>query len=105
MTENTVVKNHTCIQRALAVVGDKWSPLLVRDMTQCPKTFSELEDSLQGISPRTLSQRLDMLQAEGIIQKESYCDKPPRYKYSLTKKGGELKSILLEMSEWGERYA
>jgi len=97
-------KTNGCIHNALDIFGDKWTPLLVRQLTQCPHTFSELEASLVGISPRTLSQRLDKLAAESIIIKDLYCEHPPRYKYSLTEKGAELKAVLEKMAEWGEKY-
>lgn len=94
-----------CIQTALCILGDKWTALLVRELTECPKTFSELETLLVGISPRTLSQRLDKLELESIVAKNMYCPHPPRYKYSLTKKGSELKVVLEKMADWGEKYS
>ena len=93
-----------CINQALAVLGDKWTPLLVRELTRCPQTFSDLESALSGISPRTLSQRLNMLVAEGIVHKDMYCMHPPRYNYALTQKGQDLQSILRDMANWSEKY-
>jgi DNA-binding HxlR family transcriptional regulator len=93
-----------CINNALAVLGDKWTPLLVRELTRCPQTFSDLETSLIGISPRTLSQRLNMLVGEGIVHKDLYCMHPPRYNYALTQKGQDLQSILKDMANWSEKY-
>lgn len=95
----------SCIQAALEVVGDKWTGLLLRELTECPKTFGELEQMLVGISPRTLSQRLDKLETEYITTKVLYCARPPRYKYSLTQKGIDLKSVLSSMASWGEKYS
>ena len=94
-----------CIQATLAVLGDKWTGLIIRDLTSNKATFSDLEASLNGISPRTLSQRLTKLEAEKIIMRRLYCEHPPRYTYELTEKGLELQSILKKMSEWGNRYA
>lgn len=93
-----------CIKSALAILGDQWSPLLLRDLTSGPKTFGELEESLEGISPRTLSQRIEKLLGLGIIIKSAYCEKPPRYTYSLSPKGSELETILRSMAEWGSRH-
>lgn len=93
-----------CIQTTLRIMGDKWTALILRDLTANINTFSRLEVSLLGISPRTLSQRLDMLESEGIINKRQYCERPPRYKYLLTKKGSELQDVLTKMAEWGSRY-
>jgi DNA-binding HxlR family transcriptional regulator len=93
-----------CIKTALTIFGDKWTPLLVRDLYAKPCTFSELEENLSGISPRTLSQRLSKLEENGIIVKTMYCERPPRHNYSLTKKGEELHTILQAMADWGAKY-
>jgi DNA-binding HxlR family transcriptional regulator len=97
-------KKPGCIKSALAIVGDKWTPLILSELTECPVSFSDLENRLDSISPRTLSQRLDMLQKEEIIKKQQYCEHPPRYKYQLTEKGRELKSVLQAMANWGNKY-
>ncbi len=100
-----VIKNSAdCLSAALEILGDKWTPLLVRELTACPKCFSELELSLTGISPRTLSQRLDKLEAEGIVTRRLYNDRPPRYRYALTEKGNDLRVILNSMAAWGGKY-
>lgn len=93
-----------CIQSALAILGDKWSPLLLGQLVADQMTFGELETALTGISPRTLSARLSKLQQDGIVQKQRYCDHPPRYNYSLTPKGNELREILIQMAQWGEKH-
>lgn len=93
-----------CIQSTLSILGDKWTPLLLSSLVASPKTFSELESNLNSISPRTLSQRLDKLVEGGIIGKESYCARPPRYRYYLTPKGTELEDILSAMADWGARH-
>lgn len=93
-----------CIQTALRIVGDKWSPLLLGQLIESDKTFGELELELAGISPRTLSQRLDMLEGESIIEKKQYCKHPPRYKYGLTSKGSELQLALKQLADWGAKY-
>lgn len=99
------ISSPSCIAAASAILGDKWTPLIVRTLTSCPACFSELEISLEGISPRTLSQRLDKLEAEQIIVKSLYCERPPRYRYELTPKGRDLESILQSMAVWGDKYA
>ena len=93
-----------CIQRALVILGDKWTPLVIRDLSGASATFSDLETSLVGISPRTLSQRLNLLESERIIEKTCYCERPPRFEYSLTDKGRDLEKVLLDMAKWGEKY-
>lgn len=97
-------KKPGCIKKALDILGDKWSPLLIGQLVSGPKTFGDLESSLLGISPRTLSARLDKLQIELIVTKTLYCKHPPRYTYDLTPKGVELQKILRTMADWGEKY-
>jgi DNA-binding HxlR family transcriptional regulator len=94
-----------CIECALAIVGDKWTPLILRDLTSRGASFGELEKSLVGISPRTLSQRLNKLESEQIISKHLYNEHPPRYRYELTRKGKELQAVLVQMADWGARYS
>ena len=94
-----------CVLYTLSILGDKWSLLIVREMTSCPHSFSDLESALDGISPRTLSMRLSKLVDYGIISKTLYCERPPRYQYALTTKGSDLKNILKDMSTWGQKYA
>jgi len=105
MTKLATAEQKTdCIARALAIFGDKWTLLLVRELTRCPQTFSDLETSLEGISPRTLSQRLNKLIEDGIVAKSMYCQHPPRYNYSLTEKGADLQLILKNISVWSNKY-
>lgn len=101
------VKNlskHGCIECALHIVGDKWTPLILRELTIKGACFSELEKSLVGISPRTLSQRLNKLETEKIILKRLYNEHPPRHRYELSKKGKELQAVLEQMASWGAKY-
>ncbi|HPR10294.1 MAG TPA: helix-turn-helix domain-containing protein [Candidatus Saccharibacteria bacterium] len=93
-----------CIAKALQILGDKWTPLLIRELTLCPQTFSDLEKLLIGISPRTLSQRLNMLVQEDIVDKRLYCEHPPRYSYQLSPKGRDLQTILQDMAQWSAKY-
>lgn len=93
-----------CIQSALSILGDKWSPLLLGQLVSGEKTFGELELMLNGISPRTLSARLTKLEQCGIVKKNQYNAHPPRFKYSLTKKGLELQNVLEDMAKWGAKY-
>lgn len=93
-----------CIQSALNILGDKWTPLLLSQLVPGQKTFGQLELDLSGISPRTLSDRLTKLENCEIIKKNQYNEHPPRYKYDLTDKGLELQEVLVKMAEWGEKY-
>ena len=93
-----------CLERTLKIIGDKWSGLLIREMLNGPRRFSELQRALCGISPRTLSQRLDSMEETGIVSKESFGEVPPRVEYTLTAKGHDLFPILRQMADWGDKY-
>lgn len=93
-----------CIANAMAIVGNKWTALILRDLYSGPKRFGELEKSLHGISPRTLSQRLDGLEHCGILTKQTFAEVPPRTEYTLTQKGRDLVPVLKQMAAWGDKY-
>jgi DNA-binding HxlR family transcriptional regulator len=93
-----------CIAAAMQIIGNKWTALILRDLFAGPKRFCELERLVGGINPRTLSQRLDDLEAQGIITKESFAEVPPRTEYALTEKGEDLRPILKQMASWGNKY-
>jgi DNA-binding HxlR family transcriptional regulator len=88
----------------MEIIGNKWTALILRDMFSGPKRFCELEKSVGHINPRTLSQRLDDLEAHGIISKKSFAEVPPRIEYTLTKKGRDLQPVLQQMASWGTKY-
>ena len=93
-----------CIASTMQIIGNKWTALILRDLFSGPKRFCELEKSVGGINPRTLSQRLDDLEAHGIISKESFAEVPPRVEYTLTQKGEDLLPVLKQMATWGTKY-
>lgn len=104
--ETTVVNESKpgCVAGALAILGNKWTGLVLKDLSSGPKRFCDLESSLTGISPRTLSQRLDDLEGHGVVAKNPYSTNPPRHEYELTKKGADLLPVLQQMAEWGKKY-
>jgi DNA-binding HxlR family transcriptional regulator len=93
-----------CIASAMEIIGSKWTALILRDLCDGPKRFGELEKSVEGINPRTLSQRLDDLEKHAIVTKTSYAEVPPRIEYTLTSKGEDLVPVLKAMSTWGNKY-
>jgi len=96
------VHDATCSVAACAeIIGAKWTALLVHDLSEGARRFSELEHSCRGISPRTLSERLRWLEAEGLIVRQSYPESPPRVEYALTEKGEGLLPIIGEMRRVG----
>ncbi len=86
------------------VVCGKWTLLLVRDLAAGTSRFCELERSLVGISPRTLSLRLRALEEEGIVERRSFGEVPPRVEYALTDKGLDLLPIIDGMRDYGRRW-
>lgn len=95
----------TCpVCRTADVVCGKWTLLLVRDLAEGRARFCELERSLAGISPRTLSLRLRALEEEGIVERQSHAEVPPRVDYALTEKGRALLPIVESMRAYGEQW-
>ncbi len=93
-----------CIAAAMQIIGNKWTALILRDLAAGSKRFSELQKSVDGVNPRTLSQRLDDLESHGIITKASYAEVPPRIEYTLTAKGRDIIPVLQQMADWGVKY-
>jgi len=95
----------TCpVCRTADIVCGKWTLLLVRDLAEGRSRFCELERSLSGISPRTLSLRLRALEEEGIVERQTFAEVPPRVEYALTEKGRALLPIIDDMRAYGERW-
>ncbi|MFM8519423.1 MAG: winged helix-turn-helix transcriptional regulator [Solirubrobacterales bacterium] len=90
--------------RTADVVSGKWTLLVIRDLAEDSRRFCELERSLTGISPRTLSLRLRTLEGEGIVERTTFPDVPPRVTYSLTDKGRDLVPLIEQMRSYGDRW-
>jgi len=104
-TMNAVHDPATCAVAASAeIIGAKWTALLVHDLSEGPRRFSQLEHSCSGISPRTLAERLRALEQEGIVERRSYPESPPRVEYELTSKGESLLPIIDAMREFGHAW-
>jgi DNA-binding HxlR family transcriptional regulator len=104
-TMNPVHHVTSCSVAACAeIIGAKWTALLVHDLSEGARRFSELEHSCSGISPRTLSERLRALEQEGIVMRHSYPESPPRVEYELTPKGEALLPIIDAMREFGHEW-
>jgi len=104
-TMNPVHDSATCgVAACAAIIGAKWTALLVHDLSEGPRRFSQLEHSCSGISPRTLAERLRELEHEGIVERHSYPESPPRVEYELTDKGRALLPIVREMRKFGHAW-
>jgi DNA-binding HxlR family transcriptional regulator len=86
------------------ILSGKWTILLIRDLADGRSRFCELERSLEGISPRTLSLRLRALEEQGIVERKTFPEVPPRVEYSLTSKGEGLVPIIEGMRQYGREY-
>lgn len=84
------------------MIGKKWVILILRDLLGGTRRFTDLLQSLSGISPKTLSERLKELEEDGLITRKAYPEIPPRVEYSLTEKGRSLNGILEAMMKWGQ---
>jgi DNA-binding HxlR family transcriptional regulator len=91
------------IARTLDVVGDQWSPLILRDVFVGISRFDQIQQDL-GISRKVLTERLKWLVDQGVMERRAYSSRPPRYEYALTVKGLELCDILLVMVRWGDKW-
>ncbi len=91
--------------RALDLVGDKWTLLIVRDLASGPRRFVELQRVLPGISTEQLRSRLNRMVADGMLTRKRYREVPPRVDYALTERAAELMPILGELARWGFEWA
>jgi DNA-binding HxlR family transcriptional regulator len=91
------------IARALAVAGEWWTPLIVRDVYLGLRRFDQIQSNLE-ISRKVLSDRLEHLVADGILERRPYSERPPRDEYVLTEKGRDLVPVLLALMAWGDRW-
>jgi DNA-binding HxlR family transcriptional regulator len=95
----------TCpVCRTADIVCGKWTLIIIRDLADSRARFCELERSLKGISPRTLSIRLRALEEEGIVERRTYPEVPPRVEYALTEKGRALMPIIDSMRSYGKDW-
>src|ERR671924_421727 len=95
----------TCPDCATAdIICGKWTILVIRDLADGRTRFCELERSLVGISPRTLSLRLRALEEQGIVERHTYPEVPPRVEYSLTPKGEALVPLIDDMRRFGREW-
>ena len=90
--------------RTADIISGKWTLLVIRDLADGNRRFCELERSLAGISPRTLSLRLRALEEHGILARNTYPEVPPRVEYALTEKGEALVPLIDDMRRYGDRW-
>jgi DNA-binding HxlR family transcriptional regulator len=97
--------NDSCpVCRTAEIVCGKWTLLVIRDLAEGRSRFCELERSLHGISPRTLSLRLRALEEEGVVERQTFPEVPPRVEYALTDKGRALVPLIEDMRAYGLQW-
>ena len=90
--------------RTLDLVGERWTPLILRDLLlHGPRRYQDLQESLTGIAPNTLSARLKDMEANGLVERKLYSEHPPRLEYHLTGKGKTLGPVMKALRDWGQR--
>jgi DNA-binding HxlR family transcriptional regulator len=92
------------VAKTLELVGDRWTLLIIRDLLLESRRFQDLEESLAGIAPNILSERLKLLEEHGIVAARLYSKRPPRAEYALTEKGLELGQVIAALAIWGSRH-
>jgi DNA-binding HxlR family transcriptional regulator len=98
-----VAQENCSIARTLAVLGERWTLLVLRESFLGVKRFEDIQADL-GIARNTLTNRLNVLVDEGILERRPYHDRPPRHEYKLTQKGRDLYPVLVTLMQWGDRY-
>jgi DNA-binding HxlR family transcriptional regulator len=103
MRQTSFATMHCSLARSLEMIGDWWSPLILRDLSYGPLRFEELAEDL-GISRTLLTTRLKALVESGIVLRVAYQNNPPRYDYGLSKSGREVIPVLMALTAWGDRW-
>jgi DNA-binding HxlR family transcriptional regulator len=103
-TMNDVHDGNCAVAATAEIIGTKWTALILHDLSEGPRRFMQLEHACPGISPRTLSERLDMLERQGVLVRCSYPESPPRVEYELTEKGRALLPVIREMRRFGRSW-
>lgn len=98
-------RGETAATAALTVLGQKWVLRIVHSLGERTQRFCELQDALGGANSATLSQRLKLLEDEGLIARQEISATPPWVEYSLTRKGAELRLAIASIDHWAERWA
>jgi DNA-binding HxlR family transcriptional regulator len=88
----------------LDLLGDRWTLLIIRDLLAGKTRYGEFLESAEGITTNILAERLERLESAGVITSATYQENPPRYAYTLTRKGEDLKPVLGAVAQWGVRH-
>ena len=92
------------VETTLALIGDKWKLLILRDLMDGTKRFGELKKSIGSVSQKVLTAQLKTMEQDELVHRKVYAEVPPRVEYTLTQIGYSLKPVLDSMMEWGLEY-
>lgn len=104
-TEDPRTESLGCpVARTANLISNRWTPLILRDLAIGPRRFGQLQKSLIGVSPKTLSERLKRLEEAAVVARTCYAEVPPRVEYTLTDKGHSLLPIIEAMRAYGSSW-
>ncbi|MGI8512668.1 MAG: winged helix-turn-helix transcriptional regulator [Solirubrobacteraceae bacterium] len=102
--KHSALQDENCsIARTLAVLGERWTLVILRQTFMGRRRFDDIQRDL-GVARNILTERLGTLVAEGILERRRYLERPPRDEYRLTPKGRDLYPVLISLMQWGDRY-
>ena len=105
MSQNDAADQTLCpVARAEKVVGDRWTVLILRELTMDSRRFEEIQ-AQTGATPQMVAARLKKLEADGLVERRIYSKRPPRHEYYLTEKGEAFRPVLRALRAWGETWS
>lgn len=103
MSRSDLFRTTCTVARTIEIVGDAWALMILREMFLGSRRFEELQRHT-GASPLLLTRRLRRFEAEGIVERRPYAERPPRHEYRLTPKGRDLWPVIIALKGWGDRW-
>ena len=100
----SVCEGECPIQRSMEILEGKWTLLILRDLLGGTRRFGELRRSLGNVNPKTLSDRLHLLEEHSVLTRKVYAEVPPRVEYTLTEKGRALQNVVSALAKWGSQW-
>ncbi len=104
MKEMSEYCRHCPVETTLMLIGSKWKILILRDLLEGTRRFSQLKRSVQGISQKMLTASLRSMEEDGLVSRKVYPEVPPRVEYTLTPTGYSLRPVLDALAAWGKEY-
>ena len=92
------------VATAVYLIGNKWKPLIIRNLMQGTQRYKNLQYGIEGISPKVLTENLKQMEDDGLVKREVFAEIPLRVEYSLTELGEQMRPIILTLAEFGNRY-